>query len=321
MSSIKARFLAGFLILSSLLSGCAIVLPQTSALRDHPPAELPARAELTNVPFFAQEEYQCGPAALAMALNAAGVEVTPEALIEQVYIPAIKGTLQIEMLAAARRHGLVAYELAPELTDVLREIAAGTPVIALENYAFKIFPKWHYAVLIGYDLAESELIRHSGTTQRQTMPFGVFEYNWKSDGRWSMVAVPPDRVPATASEARFASAIIALERMGQAKNAHTAYDAMVKRWPASLAGQMGRGNTAYALHDLTTAESAFRRAAADHPDSAAALNNLAQVLAEKGLLNEALTTAERAVSLGGPLLSATQATLDEIRKKSETRIE
>ena len=84
---------------------------------------------------------------------------------------------------------------------------------------------------------------------------------------------------------------------------------------------MGRGNTAYALHDLVTAESAFRRAAAEHPDSAAAHNNLAQVLADRGLLQEALTAAERAVSLGGPLLSATQATLDEIRRKSATRIE
>ncbi len=321
MCSMKARLTAGFLFLSALLSGCALILPQTSALRDQPPSELPARAELTAVPFYPQEEYQCGPAALAMVLNAAGVSVTPEALIDQVYIPARKGSLQIEMLVAARRHGLIALELAPQLTDVLREIAAGTPVIVLENYGFKVFPKWHYAVLVGYDLAESEVIRRSGTRQRQTMPFAVFEYNWKTEGHWAMVAVPPDRVPATATEARFANAVVALERSGQVKNAHTAYNAMLGRWPGSLAAQMGRGNTAYALRDLATAESAFRRAAAEHPDSPAALNNLAQVLAEKGLLQEALSAAERAVSLGGPLLSATQATLDEIRRKSATRIE
>ena len=321
MCSMKARLTAGFLFLSSLLHGCTLLLPQTSALREHPPAELPARAELTAVPFYPQEEYQCGPAALAMVLNAAGVSVTPEALIDQVYIPARQGSLQIEMLVAARRHGLIALELAPQLTDVLREIAAGTPVIVLENYGFKVFPKWHYAVLVGYDLAEGEVIRRSGTRQRQTMPFAVFEYNWKTEGHWAMVAVPPDRVPATATEARFASAVVALERSGKVKNAHTAYNAMLKRWPGSLAAQMGRGNTAYALHDLVTAESAFRRAAAEHPDSAAAHNNLAQVLAERGLLQEALTAAERAVSLGGPLLSATQATLEEIRRKSATRIE
>jgi len=72
-----------------------------------------------------------GPAALAMALNAAGVAVTPEALIDQVYLPERKGSLQVEMLASARRHGLMAYELAPELKDVLAEVAAGNAVIVL----------------------------------------------------------------------------------------------------------------------------------------------------------------------------------------------
>lgn len=312
----KARLLAGFLFLSMALGGCAIILPQTEALRAQRPAELPASAELTQVPFFAQEEYQCGPAALAMALNAAGVNVTPEALVDQVYIPARKGSLQIEMLVSARRHGLVSYELAPQLTDTLREIAAGTPVIVLENYGFRIFPIWHYAVLIGYDLDQSQVIRHSGTHERQTMPIGVFEYLWKDEGRWAMVAVPPDRVPVTASEARYAEAVVALEKIGQVKNAHTAYNALLKRWPANLAGQMGRGNTAYALKDIADAESAFRQATRDHPGAAAAFNNLAQVLAERGQLQDALAAAEHAVSLGGPLLEATQTTRDEIRQKA-----
>jgi Peptidase_C39 like family/Tetratricopeptide repeat len=315
----KARLLAGFLFLSMALGGCALILPQTEALKAQRPAELPASAELTQVPFFAQEKYQCGPAALAMALNAAGVNVTPEALVDQVYIPARKGSLQIEMLVSARRHGLVSYELAPQLTDTLREIAAGTPVIVLENYGFRIFPIWHYAVLIGYDLDQSQVIRHSGIHERQTMPIGVFEYLWKDEGRWAMVAVPPDRVPVTASEVRYAEAVVALEKIGQVKNAHTAYNALLKRWPTNLAGQMGRGNTAYALKDVADAESAFRQATRDHPDAAAAFNNLAQVLAERGQLQDALAAAEHAVSLGGPLLAATQATRDEIRQKAEVK--
>ena len=312
----KARLLAGFLFLGIALSGCAVILPQTYALKEQRPPDLPARAELTDVPFFAQEEYQCGPAALAMALDAAGVSVTPEALVDQVYIPARKGSLQVEMLAATRRRGLIAYELEPRLTDLLREIAAGTPVIVLENYGFRVFPVWHYAVVVGYNLERGETIRRSGMKQRQIMPFGVFEYLWKDAGHWAMVAVPPDRVPATATETRYANAVIALEKSGQVKHAYTAYNALLRRWPASLSGQMGRGNTAYALHDLATAESAFRQAARDHPDAAAAFNNLAHVLAERGKLDEALATAEQAVRLGGPLLAAAQATLDEIRQKA-----
>ena len=213
---------------------------------------------------------------------------------------------------------MIAYELEPQLTDLLREVAAGTPVIVLENYGFRIRPLWHYAVVVGYDLEDGQMIRRSGMKQRQTMPFAVFEYVWKVEGRWSMVAVPPDRLPATATESRYTSAAVALEKSGQIWPAHTAYNSLLRRWPGSLAGQMGRGNTAYALKDLATAESAFRQAAQDHGNTPAAFNNLAQVLADRGRLDEAITTAERAVSLGGPLLAATRTTLGEIRSKAKS---
>jgi hypothetical protein len=312
----KARLTAGFLLVSALLSGCAGLLPQSGALRDEPPVGLPARAELREVLFHAQEDYHCGPAALAMALNAAGVDATVEAIVEQVYLPGRKGSLQVEMLAAARRNGLVAYQLEPKLTDVLREVAAGTPVITLENYGFRILPRWHYAVVVGYDLEKGDLIRRSGLTPRQVMPIPVFEYVWKTDGHWAMVAVLPDRVPATATEQRYGSAVIALERSGNIRNARVAYNAMRERWPDSLVGLMGSGNTAYAQKDLAAAESAFREASQRHPDSTPAFNNLAHVLAERGKLDEAIAAAERAVSLGGPQLPSAQATLDGVRRKA-----
>lgn len=315
----KARFLAGFLFLSSLLSGCSLIAPQTHSLKAQPPADLPRRAELTQVPFYPQkDDYFCGPAALAMVINATGGKVTPEELVDQVYLPGRKGSLQVEMLAAARRRGLIAYELEPLVTDMLREVAAGTPAIVLENYGpFDWFPLWHYSVVVGYDLDRLEIIRRSGMRQRRPTPLPVFEKIWKHENYWAMVVVPPDRVPVTATEPRFANAVIALERIGQTGSAHIAYNAMLKRWPDSLAGHMGRGNTAYALKDLVTAESAFRRAVQAHPDTPAALNNLASLLAERGNYGEAMEFAERAVNLGGPLLAQTQATLAEIREKSE----
>lgn len=313
----KARFLAGFLFVGALLNGCALLgPPQYTSLKEQRPPDLPVRVELKEVPFFAQEEYQCGPASISMAMNAAGARVTPEQMLDQVYVPALKGSLQIEMLVAPRRHGLVTYQLAPQLTDLLREVAAGTPVIVLENYRYRWWPLWHYAVIVGYDLDAGEIIRRSGTKQRQTMPFPVFEYVWLDEGYWAMVVVPPDRVPVTATEARYAQAVAALERGGHIKNARIAYNAMLKRWPGSLGGLMGLGNTAYALKDPDAAEAAFKQATQAHPGAAAAFNNLAHVLALRGKLDEALDAAERAVSLGGPLLPASQATLDEIRGKA-----
>ena len=91
-----------------LLGGCAQLVPQTVALRTGWPAGVPQSVELAGVPFFPQDDYQCGPAALATVLAHSGVRVTPEALVPQVYLPARHGSLQVEMLAAARRHDRVA---------------------------------------------------------------------------------------------------------------------------------------------------------------------------------------------------------------------
>lgn len=312
--SSKTRRLAGFLFLAAL-GGCAL-FPQSFALRDRPPADIPPRAELVATPFFPQEDYFCGPAALAMVLNAAGRSVAPESLVDQVYVPARKGSFQVEMLAAARRNGLLALELAPRLEDVLRELAAGTPVIVLQNLGFSWFPTWHYAVAVGYDLKQGDIVLRSGTRERTSLPFPAFEFTWQDGKHWAMVVVPPDRLPATADEARYAAAAAALERLGHAREARTAFRTMLSRWPRSLAAAMGLGNTSYALGELAAAEAALRQAAQDHPDSAAAFNNLAVILAERGRYQEALESAERAIGLGGPFAATARATRDEIAKKA-----
>jgi len=311
-SSDKARVIAGFVVLMCLLTGC-VSLPQTDALQREGGAGLPPRAELDTVPFFAQEEYQCGPAALAMALNAAGIGVTPEVLTDEVYIPGRKGSLQVEMLAGARRHGLLAYELAPELKDVLAEVAAGNAVIVLQNLGLWAFhPYWHYAVVIGYDLEKKQILLHSGAKARRAMAIGLFEFLWIDGGRWAMVALAPGRLPASAREADYASAAAALEQSGRVAEAHRAYATLLGRWPGDLVGLMGLGNSAYALGHKAEAETAFRSATAAHPLAAAAFNNLAQTLADQGKLEAALEAARKAVSLGGPTLPAAQATLEGI---------
>ena len=100
----NARFLVGVLLLC--LGACATP-PQTLLVLGAPPSSLPRHAELTDVPYFAQDAYQCGPASLAMTLSAAGIAVTPETLKPELYLPERHGSLQIEMLAAARRQGAV----------------------------------------------------------------------------------------------------------------------------------------------------------------------------------------------------------------------
>jgi len=71
-----------------VLAGCAV---QTPRLLAEPPADLPRRVELAETPFFPQEEFQCGPAALATALSAAGLPTRPDDVADQASCPREKG--------------------------------------------------------------------------------------------------------------------------------------------------------------------------------------------------------------------------------------
>jgi tetratricopeptide (TPR) repeat protein len=308
----NARYAAGVFILAALC-GCASLLPQSAALHETLPRELQERVELKDVPFFPQVEYQCGPAALATVLDYSGAKVTPEALVPEVYLPERKGSLQIEMLAAARRHGMVSYQLAPRFADLLTEIAAGNPVVILQNLGFR--DGWHYAVAVGYDYHWGKLYLRSGENKRQVMPFAIHELTWMRSGYWAMVALPPDRMPATADESRWLSAVAALERAGDARAARTAYETFVKRWPENVNAYVGLANTQHALGELKNAETALRRAERLDPNSVIVLNNLAQTLSDEGRNDEAMPFIERAAALGGPFADAVEQTRQSIRER------
>ncbi|WP_207855720.1 PA2778 family cysteine peptidase [Sulfurisoma sediminicola] len=300
---------------AALLSGCA-GLPQVDAVRAaRDRDQLPRRVELADVPFFPQQEHHCGPAALATVLVASGTAITPEALAEQVYLPGREGSLQVEMLAAARRNGHIAWQLAPSLVDVLREVAAGNPVIVLLNVGLRPMPFWHYAVVIGYDLDKGEVLLRSGDQRRKRVPFAPFDFFWRDSKYWAMLAMPPPRLPATANEAGYGTAVVAVERLGYAAEARQAYEAMLARWPESYLALMGLGNSLHASGRLAAAADAFRRASLAKPTDAAAFNNLAQTLADLGQWREALEPARQAVALGGPLLETSQSTLSAIERE------
>jgi tetratricopeptide (TPR) repeat protein len=202
------------------------------------------------------------------------------------------------MLVAARRAGAVATVLPGTLEDLLREIAAGHPVVTLSNLGLSWAPSWHYAVAVGYDLDAGELLLRSGPMKRQQMALRTFEHTWARGRHWAFVALPPGKLPATALESDAARALVAFERNAPPEKAALAYAAGLQRWPDNLVLAIGLGNASYAARDLPGAEKAFRHAAGRHA-SAAAWNNLAVVLDEQGRRSEAVTAARKAVELSG----------------------
>jgi hypothetical protein len=303
---------AGLLIyILLLLFGCTSMqrtpMPQL-------PENVPDRVELETVPFYAQDAYQCGPATLAMALTWSGLTVTPEELKDQVYTPSRKGSLQLDMVSAARRHGKITYQF-NDPAALFPEVAAGHPVIILQNLGLSWLPVWHYAVVIGYDGAQQDVILRSGTTNRKVMSYHVFEKTWARSNYWGLMVLQPDQLPVLAKENDYLDSVVVLERTNHYQAAATGYRTALSRWPQSLNARIGLGNSYYALGDLKGAESALREATASHPKSAVAYNNLAHVLSEQGRLKEALAVAKKAVALGGAMKSESEKTMQEIRSR------
>jgi tetratricopeptide (TPR) repeat protein len=307
-----ARFRAGLALalLATLLAGCAA--PQSvmlrASLQDGRVADLPRRASIERVVFHPQLDFHCGPASLAMAMSAAGRDIHPNALAASVFVPAREGAFQPEMLAAARRQGLLATRLPPRLHALLQEVAAGNPVIVLQNLSLPVRPLWHYAVVVGYDLDRRVVVLHSGQTPRLAMSMDAFEHTWARSAHWSMAVTRPDALPASVTEAEAATAAAALERIDR-ETAAAAYRAVLDRWPQSRFALLGLGNVRHAAGDLPGAIEALRRAVALHPDFADAWNNLAVALADAGERGPAREAAARAIAIGGVHAEAYAATL------------
>jgi len=259
--------------------------------------QLPRVYELSNTPFFPQELYQCGPAALATVLNAIAIPVTPEQLTPEVYIPSRKGSLQIEMLAAARRHGALAVQIPPKLESILQEIAAGNPVLVMQNLGFSWAPSWHYAVVVGYDLDKEKLWLRSGTFKRFEMTLSTFQRTWARSEQWAFVAIKPGDLSASANSNEMIKALIQFEKNATIAENKKAYQASVNRWPDNLVLLMGLGNSAFKANDYATAENAFNQAINTHPKAAAAYNNLANVLLAQGRAVEAKAIAQKGLKL------------------------
>jgi len=307
-----ARLAAGFFscVLAFFVAGCAQLVPQTVALRTGWPEGVPQHAVLEDVPFFPQEDYQCGPAALATLLAFTGAPATPDALVSQVYVPARQGSLQLEMIATPRRWSRVPFQLSPRYADVLREVAAGNPVVVLQDTGDGLFfTSWHYAVIYGFDYASGTLYLRSGTTKQQEMPFTAFEREWMKSGYWAMVVTRPDRIAATATEQSWMQAVLAMDRAADAAAATQAYVTALERWPDNVAAAIGLANRYHASGLLGRADTVLRGALQRHPQSVIVMNNLAQTLSDQGRNAEALAQIDKAAEdTQSPFASEVQAT-------------
>jgi tetratricopeptide (TPR) repeat protein len=275
--------------------------------------------ELVATPFFPQREFECGPAALAMVLGASGVEVAPDALTPLVYLPARRGSLQVEMEAAPRNFGRLAYPLSRNLDAIIAEVDAGRPVLVLHNYGIPRFPRYHYAVVVGYESVSDSIILRSGVTQRQVLSAANFMRAWDNGGRWALVVLRPGELPATANATTYLEAAAGFERKASPADARLAFDAAIQRWPNQPVAWVGRGTAEYRAGALPAAARDYEAALRLDDSNIGARNNLAMTWLELGCPSRAREQIEKVndAELKSPLREAVLDTRQRLASATE----
>ncbi|MBI4684018.1 MAG: peptidase C39 family protein [Nitrospirae bacterium] len=174
----RITFCPSSLVLSFVLflSGCA-------TLYQLPPSE--NNRIIVDVPFYAQEKYQCGPASLAGVMNYWGVNITPDIIAEEIYSKSAKGTPDFDVILYPEKKGLVSERYQGNMYDLRRNIDEGYPLIVLVDYGIWVLQENHFMVIIGYN--EHGVIVNSGKEKEKFIPKEDFVKAWERTKFWTLL--------------------------------------------------------------------------------------------------------------------------------------
>lgn len=207
------HYAAGLPLLFTLcisLAGCGGPTALQQSLR-----QMPERVELTGVPAFPERAYFGAPSALSSLLVYQGVDTSPGAVSKQLKLPQQEAQLEQNIQAQVNANGLLVYPLQPNLADLLKQVAAGYPVMLRFNEGLGWINMPLYALLIGYDRQNQTLLLRAGNSRRWETSFSSFESSWASSGSWAVLALAPLQLPAEVDSQRWLQAADELQRAGQ----------------------------------------------------------------------------------------------------------
>ena len=141
------------------------------------------------VPFYPQEEYQCGPASLAGVLNYYGQEVSPADIAAEIFSRQARGTLDMDMVFYAQRRGMKAEQYSGSIEDLRHNIDSRQPLIVLIDQGFWVYQKSHFMVAVGYD--EKGVVVNSGKEEHQLLSQESFAKIWEKTKFWTLKITPP----------------------------------------------------------------------------------------------------------------------------------
>ncbi|MCU4677271.1 PA2778 family cysteine peptidase [Catenovulum sp. 2E275] len=287
----KASIIAGFLL---GLTACQTP-PHTQMLLQNPPNIAPQHI-IADVPFYPQQDYYCGPTTLAEVANFYGQNHTPEQIAPNTFVPERKGTLQIEMKAAARQLGFLAYTEQGDLTQLLSLVEQDIPVIVLQNNSIELMPKWHYAVVIGYDMQAQQVILHTGVTESHRLNFATFERTWARGQYWMLAMLPPQTANNQLNAFIYTKAAQDLLDTNQQNIGQSALKTATLQWPDNWLAYFLLANNQI-KQSPQTALDWFAKGFEYGKQQTAYLNNYAYALGLANCYSEAKNMIEQALKL------------------------
>ena len=274
------RLVGLFAVLLIGLTACQTP-PQTKKLLANPP-DIARQHVIAGVPFYPQQQYFCGPTTLSEVAGFYGLQKSPLAIAPNTFTPGLDGTLQIEMVAATRQLGMVAYEQKRASMDqLLNLVADNIPVIVLQNNSIAWLPQWHYAVVIGYDIEAAEVILHTGVTEAHRLNFATFERTWQRGNYWLLAMLPGDKTSAQLDPFLYTKACQDLLNTRQANTGVAALIAATKQWPQYWLSYFLLGNHHFSAQPEVAA-AWFEQGLPFALQELSYLNNYAVLLSELG---------------------------------------
>ncbi len=144
---------------------------------------------IEGVPFFPQEEFQCGPASLAGVLNYYGLEITPAEIAAEVFSRSARGTLDMDMVFYAQRKGMKAEQYPGSFEDLQASLDSRRPLIVLIDHGFWVYQNHHFMVVVGYD--KSGIVVNSGREKNKFISLDSFLKTWEKTKFWTLRITPP----------------------------------------------------------------------------------------------------------------------------------
>lgn len=156
-------------------------------------AEAHSARLIPGVPFFAQEDYQCGPSSLAGIINFWGVKVTLQEIVDKIYSKSAQGTLDVDMIRFSEKYGLASHKYKGGIDDLKNKIDKGYPLIILVDFGVSSYQRTHYMVVVGY--TKDSVIVNSGKENLKPLSFSELIGLWKRTQFWTLLITPKEKAP------------------------------------------------------------------------------------------------------------------------------